>query len=220
MQPGQVCPPGVNHGPFTAKPTAAICTAPCGRPHQPHPVLPFLLMQNCPAIGHAETLFCTLNRMMYRIAENFCWCKFSWKCVRTLQKNFLHFLFLWNESTTLWPHPYQMMATPHSTYPKKWHRTTKQSKLVQQWPILPFAWRPSRLWKYQDCMPVRARNWLVERKDSALLISNSTTLERFLPVRWYFVYMRSSRLSLFCSDPLQGRLYFRGRQTAVADLET
>ena len=214
MQPGQVCPPGVNHGPFTAKPTAAICTAPCGRPHLPHPVPPFLLMQNCPAIGHAETLFCTLNCMMYRIAGNFRLYKFSRKCVRTLQKKFSRFFIFVERKHDALTTPLPEMAMPHSTYPKKWHRMTKQSKLVQQWPILPFAWRPSRLRKYQDCMPARARNWLVEWKDSALLISNSTTSERFLSIHWYFV------LSLFCSDPLQGRLYFRGRQTAVEDLET
>ena len=43
----------------------------------------------------------------YRIGGNFRWCKFSWKCIRTLQKKLL---FSWNEPLTT---PHQMMATPH-----------------------------------------------------------------------------------------------------------
>ena len=81
----------------------------------------------------------------------------------------------------------------------------KRSKLVQQRPTLPFAWRPSQLRKYQDCMPARARNWLVERKDSALLISNSTIQS----ISYGFVGILSS---LFCSNHLLGR-HYRGRQT-------
>ena len=34
--------------------------------------------------------------------------------------------------------------------------------------------------------------WRVERKNSALLISNSTTSKRLLQVRWYFVYILPS----------------------------
>ena len=43
--------------------------------------------------------------------------------------------------------------------------------------------------RYQDCMPVQTKNWLVERKDSEMLISTSTTSECLLRVRWYFVYI-------------------------------
>ena len=46
------------------------------------------------------------------------------------------------------------------------------------------------------------RNWLVEQKNLALLISTSTTSERLLRIHLY-----SSRLILLYSD------YFAGRQT-------
>ena len=124
---------------------------------------------------------------IYRIAGNFRWCKFSRKCVRTLQKKFSRFLFSRNESVMLWPHPYRWWPRPICTCTKD--QTTKRSKLVQQRPTRPFVWRPSRLRKYQDCMPARAKNWLVEQKDSALLILNSTTSERLLRVHWYFVHI-------------------------------
>ena len=45
--------------------------------------------------------------------------------------------------------------------------------------------------KYESIktMLARTKNWLVEQKDSALLISTSTTCEHLLRVHWYFVYI-------------------------------
>ena len=74
--------------------------------------------------------------------------------------------------------------TPYACVPKKWHWTTKRSKFVQQWPTLPFA-----ITKVSRLHAGSGENWLVEQKDSALLIWNSTTSECFLRVRWYFVHM-------------------------------
>ena len=54
---------------------------------------------------------------------------------------------------------------------------------MRQRPSLPSVWRPSQLRKHQDCHCGRETGLL----DSALLISTSTTPERFLRVRWHFV---------------------------------
>ena len=78
------------------------------------------------------------------------------------------------------------MATPHSTYTED---TEQQSKASLSNNGLLFLLRGS-LCNYESIKTAcRARNWLVERKGSALLISNLTTLERFLWVCWYFVYI-------------------------------
>ena len=79
-----------------------------------------------------------------------------------------------------------MMATPHSTYTED---TEQQSEASLSINGLLFLLRGS-LRNYESIKTAcRARNWLVERMESALLISNSTTSERFLRVCWYFVYI-------------------------------
>ena len=78
------------------------------------------------------------------------------------------------------------MATPHSTYTED---TEQQSEASLSINGLLFLLRGS-LRNYKSIKTAcRARNWLVKRKDSALLISNSITSERFLRVCWYFVYI-------------------------------
>jgi len=101
-----------------------------------------------------------------------------------------------------------MMATPHSTYTED---TEQQSEASLSNNGLLFLLRGS-LCNYESIKTAcRARNWLVERKDSALLISNLTTSERFLRVCWYFVYIELAESLL--QQPLPGGHYIRGRQT-------
>ena len=67
--------------------------------------------------------------------------------------------------------------------PKKRHWTTKWiSRLVQEWPTLPFVWRPSQLQKYQDCHCGQEIGLL-----NCWSVSISRTLERLFRVRWHFV---------------------------------
>ena len=53
-------------------------------------------------------------------------------------------LFSRNECMMLWPHPYQLMATP-DMWTKETTLNNKVKKFVQQQPSLPFVWRPSQL---------------------------------------------------------------------------
>ena len=63
--------------------------------------------------------------------------------------------------------------------------TKQRSKLVQQ-PSGLLCGDLNTITKVSR-LPLQVRNWLVEQKDSALLISTSTTSECLLQVHWCFV---------------------------------
>ena len=95
--------------------------------------------------------FSDCTEHIYHIVGNFYWCKILQKCVHTPQNKCSRF-FWQNECAILWPQPYQLMAMPHMRTEKISWRTIKQrSILVQQRASLPYVWRPTQLWNYQDC---------------------------------------------------------------------
>ena len=93
--------------------------------------------------------------------------------------NWMPWAMLWG-TTSWWPRP--------TSEPKKRHWTTKRrSKLVKQWPSLPFVWRAFLLRKYQDCH--RGRK-IAEGNSTANVDFDS--FEASLRVRWHFIYWLSN----------------------------
>ena len=123
-----------------------------------------------------ESFWASFPYRKYHIVGNFRWCKTSWKWLQTLQKKFLRFLFSRNKCVMLWPHPYQLMATPHV----RTEETTLNDEPMKQESLC------GDLRNYESIRTA----WLVKQKDSALLISASTTSERLLRVRWHFVKVK------------------------------
>ena len=101
----------------------------------------------------------------------------------------------------LWPHPYQLIAVPHRWTEEMPLRMTKQrSKLLQQWPSLPFVWRPLQLRNYQDCRPRRKLPcWTEGFSTSDLAMATSEHLLGFIGILY------SSRLILLYSNHLEAR---------------
>ena len=99
----------------------------------------------------------------------FHWCNILWKYI---QWNFRATWRFDHTPISWWPYP--------TCEPKNRHWAMKQiRRLVQEWPTLPFVWRPSQLRKYQDC-----------GQEIGLLncwsVSILTTLERLFRVCWHF----------------------------------
>ena len=92
------------------------------------------LFKNCPC-SIMPDFFCLqfISFTRYGIVGNFCQCKISRKCLWTLWNKFLLFFFR-GTNVTLWPHPYQLMATPHMQTKEM---TKRRSMLVQQPSSLP-----------------------------------------------------------------------------------
>ena len=132
-------------------------------------------------------------------------------CLYTPEEIFTVFIFAEQKRDALTTPLPDDGHTPYARVPKKWHWTTKRSKIVQQRPTLPFVWRPSQLQKYQNCMPARVKTGLLNRR-----IQHCWSRSRQLQsVSYGFIgiCIHSSRLSLFCNDHLQGGYYFCGRET-------
>ena len=118
-----------------------------------------------------------------------------------LQKKLPWVLFLQNKCMIRWAHPYSWW--PHPTCElKKWRWTTKQRrKIVQQQPSLPFVWRPSQLWKYQDCHCGWETGLLNGRIQHCW-----SQLQQLLSVPYgLFATVYSSMLILLYCDHLEGR---------------
>ena len=139
------------------------------------------------------------------------WCKFSRKCVCTLQKKFTQFLFSLNKSMMLWPHPYQMMDTPHMhVYQRNDTEQRSEASLCNNGLLF-----LSQLQKYQDCW----RGWKLACWTEGFSTAD-LELDNFgvLLTGSLVFCTHSSRLSLFCSDLLQGRHYFCSRRTVVVPI--
>ena len=91
----------------------------------------------------------------YRTAGNIQRCKVSWKCLHTstpFRRNFWGFIFLRNEYTTLGPHLYQLIPTPHMRtwqLPELKERQSMKQAGATMW--LGFVWRPLHSRKYLEC---------------------------------------------------------------------
>ena len=102
--------------------------------------------------------------------------------------------------------------TPYARVPKKWHWMTKWSKFVQQWLTLPFA--ITKVSRLHAGTGENLACWTEGFSTGDLKLDN---FGAFFTGSLVFC-THSSRLSLFCSDQLQGRHYFCGRPTVVVPI--
>ena len=117
--------------------------------------------------------------MMYQIARNFAGANFHGNASVPFRRNVRSFY---------------LMATPQSTCTKEMTLNDEAKQACATMPYS-FVWKPLQLRKTglqlrkTGLLNRRIQHWLVEQKDSALLISTSTILECLLWVCWYFVYI-------------------------------
>ena len=107
--------------------------------------------------------------------------KFHRIASRSFRGNFQFQIFV-EQMGNAWTTPYQLIATPHTWTPelnsKKW-----RSKLVQQ--QLSFFLCSGHVVNESIGLPPWAKNWLVEQKESVLLISTSTASQHLLVTGWF-----------------------------------
>ena len=90
-------------------------------------------MQHCvgdttfAALSHSTIFTCTTSSSLHRIAGNFRGCKFSRKCLQTLQKKFSWFLFSWG-----------VPAVPHPSYVLT-YTTSRDTRWVKIFVVFIFA---------------------------------------------------------------------------------
>ena len=137
----------------------------------------------------------------YRIAGNFCWCKFSRKYVCTL--------FSRNESVTLWPHPYQIWPRPIARIPRKLKDKANQDcATMVYFSFCGEAFAITKVSRLHDGAGEKLACWTEGFGTADLKLDNFGAFLTGL-----LVFCLHSRLSLFCSNHLLGRHYFRARQT-------
>ena len=123
-----------------------------------------IISYRCQLYTHFVLISCHYCRGRSYCWQVYCSRKFMQVQIRvqTLQKKFSWFLLLRDKCGMLWPHPHQLMPTPHM-WTEEMKLNDERSKLAQQPSLeVPFVWRPSHLWRYQDCHCGRetAKVWL------------------------------------------------------------